>query len=389
MPFPPTPQLDKLDVYSSVRLGASMFARLIFCLLLSLAFSPANAAGPHGSIRVGLWSGGAYSNDSTGAFSHCAAGATYNSGIMMLVGLGSAKNWTLGFMHPSWQLKPGESNPIVLTFDGREQFNVYGVAQTPTFVLVPMPQNSSLLSEFRKSNGMVALAKGNTFQFALTSTSQLMAVLTNCVDRMNRGGMAAAGDFGALSSKAQAAPAQPVLPQPAAPVAVPSSLRSETTEDHRLEAMEVATNFILKTSLQNPRIVNRSDIPATLVADRADWRSEEASGSVKIISGDGNLKGIDIASAIATADSNECKGKFMTGRAADLVDSDVVFRGFSICDDTSGSRSAQYFVVPRTKGGFIVLSVVSDMKTEQARNAMKDEKVSALSKAALLAVSMN
>ena len=305
----------------------------------------------------------------------------------MFVGLGSGKQWTLGFAHPTWQLKPGESFPIVLTFDGREQFNVFGAAQAPTVVFVPMPQNSSLLSQFRKSNGMMALAQGKTFQFALTSTSQLMPILANCVDRMNRGGMRAAGDFssGASTSTAQPAPAPP----PAAPVTVTSSLSSGTPEDHKLEAMEIATNFILKSALQNPRILSRSEIPATLVNDGAVWKSEEALGSVKIVPGDGNLKGIEVASAIAAADSSECKGKFMTGRAADLVDSDVVFRGFSICDDTSGSRSAQYFVVPRKKGGFIVLSVGSDMKTEPARNAMKDEKISAFSKAALLAVGMN
>ena len=364
-----------------------MFTRWILIFVLSLAISPAYAAGPYGSIRVGLWAGGAYTNDSTGAFSHCAAVATYNSGIAVIIGLGSGHQWTLGFAHQAWHLQPGESFPIVLTFDGREQFNVFGTAQTPIFVVVPMPQNSSLLSQFRKSNGMTALAKGNVFQFALTSTSQLMLVLSNCVDRMNRGGIRAAGDFSVSAPAYAAQPATP--PQLAAPVTVQSSLGVESPEDHKLEAMEIATNFILKSSLQSPRILSRTEIPPTLVSDGAAWRSEEASGGVKIVPGDGNLKGIDVASAIAAADSKECKGKFVTGRAADLVDSDVVFRGFAICDDTSGSRSAQYFVVPRKKGGFIVLSVVSDMKTEPARDAMKDEKVSSLSKAALLAVSMN
>src|SRR5271166_690135 len=106
-----------------------MLIRLMLSFVLSFAFLPAYAKGPFGSRKVGLWTGGAYTNDTTGAFSHCAAGVTYNSRIEMLVGLGSAKNWTLGVIHPAWQLKPGESFPIVLTFDGREQFNVFGVAQ--------------------------------------------------------------------------------------------------------------------------------------------------------------------------------------------------------------------------------------------------------------------
>jgi hypothetical protein len=37
-------------------------------------------------------------------------------------------------------------------------------------------------------------------------------------------------------------------------------------------------------------------------------------------------------------DSQDCKGKFASGRTSELVDSDVVFRGFSSCGDSDGSR---------------------------------------------------
>ncbi len=314
-----------------------MFIRLVLSFMLLLALSPANAAGQYGSIRVGFWSGGAYTNDSSGAFSHCAASGTYNGGITLYVALGSAHQWSLGFSQEAWQLKPGETFPIVLTFDGREQFNVYGTAQTPVFVVVPMPPNSSLLSQFRKSNGMVAFAKGNTYGFTLTSTSQLMLVLSNCVDRINSGGLSAAGDFsvGSAPSTAQHAPGErtaqasdkpteadaiilqawlkknrwmsnPMLAAKAHAIAqrftdrgirgaeqlqkvedeivslypdlvadygydvsgikpkntaqtvqvtVPSGPGWETAQDNKMEAMEIATNFILKSSLQNPRIL--------------------------------------------------------------------------------------------------------------------------------------
>ena len=84
--------------------------------------------------------------------------------------------------------------------------------------------------------------------------------------------------------------------------------------------------------------------------------------------------------------SKECKGKFASGRVAELVDSDVVFRGFAACEDTDGARSAQYFVIPRKKGGFVVFSVVSDMKTDLSKNVVKDEKLVDFRKAALVAV---
>jgi hypothetical protein len=66
-------------------------------------------------------------------------------------------------------------------------------------------------------------------------------------------------------------------------------------------------------------------------------------------------------------DAKACKGKFASGRMSELVDNDVVFRGFASCDDSDGSRVAQYFIVPRPKGGFVMFSVQSNMKTRKSR----------------------
>lgn len=70
-----------------------------------------------------------------------------------------------------------------------------------------------------------------------------------------------------------------------------------------------------------------------------------------------------------------CKVKFESARKSDLIDSDVVFQGIATCEDSDGSRIAQYFIVPRRKGGFVMFSVQSNMKTEQARDVTKEEKL--------------
>jgi hypothetical protein len=358
-----------------------MLARLIALTSIALfALTGSGAAnGPYGSIQVGQWAGGAYTDDSTAAFSHCAAIGTYNSGISVLVGLRANHEWILGFTHPTWRLAAGEAFPIGLVFDKREQFNVFGSALSPSLIVVLMPQNSSLLSQFRKAALMTALAKGSVLNFALTSTSQLMPVLTNCVERMNKGGVSTAGDFAIVTPPSRQA-------WVSKPVTITSSPPTEPSLDYRVEALELATNFILKSGLQNPRVLGRSEIPTTLASNSAGWKSEEAFGFVRIISPDGDTKGIDVASAIAAADAKQCKGKFASGRMAKLIDDEVIFQGFSACEDTDGSGAAQYFVLPRKKGGFIVFSVVSDMKTEKARGAVKDEKVVDFQKAALVAV---
>src|SRR5215813_11302949 len=138
--------------------------RILFAVSVVASFvvSDALAKGPFGTIKVGNWAGGAWTNDATGAFSHCSAGAPYLSGIYFMVALDVSGGWTLGFAHQSWQLRPNEAFPIDLTFDGQTQFHVFGAALTNNFVRVPMPINSALMAQFRKSAMMTALAKGGS-----------------------------------------------------------------------------------------------------------------------------------------------------------------------------------------------------------------------------------
>ncbi len=58
---------------------------IIAALCLIAMLSTSDARGPYGSINVGNWKGGAYTNDQSGAFSHCAAGTQYESGIYFVV----------------------------------------------------------------------------------------------------------------------------------------------------------------------------------------------------------------------------------------------------------------------------------------------------------------
>ena len=47
--------------------------------------SAVTARGPYGSVKIGNWSGGAFTNDTTGAFTGCVASAPYKSGITVVV----------------------------------------------------------------------------------------------------------------------------------------------------------------------------------------------------------------------------------------------------------------------------------------------------------------
>jgi S1-C subfamily serine protease len=190
--------------------------RLILSSLFLLAAGPvALAAGPFGTIRVGSWSGGAYTNDSTGAFSHCAAATSYQSGISVVLGQNADSSWLLGFANQNFHMTTGETFPIDVTFDGQSQVRLFGTALSPILVSAVLPPNAA--QQLRKSSLMVAMAKGATFQFNLTSTGPLLPVLANCVIKTKSGGVANAGDFSAAAKPVVAAGPAPSGSSPSKP----------------------------------------------------------------------------------------------------------------------------------------------------------------------------
>ena len=214
------------------------FAVVVTILLALLGGGPADARGPYGTINVGNWQGGAFTNDQTGAFSHCGATAAYSSGIIFLVMIDGVPSWSLGFAHDSWTLSAGQAFPIALTFDGGPAVNVHGVAISNKLVRVPMPDTSALIKQFRKAKSMSAYAQGQLYQFNLDQTARLLPTLVNCVAKVKQQGVANAGDFSLPLAPKQAAAAPPPVGGSLAPGP------QTGPADMQIEAIELASNFI-------------------------------------------------------------------------------------------------------------------------------------------------
>jgi len=169
--------------------------------------------------------GRGYTNDQTGSFSHCAAGAQYASGGLFCRDDRRQRRVGLGFMHEQWKLTTGEAFPLTLTFDGQQPFNVLAF-RSPTswfaFRCRAIPRSSP---NFRKAKAMTAYTQGQLFQFNLDQTGQLLPVLAHCVVKVRQSGVASAGDFSVLpAAKAVAA---------AAPDSAPASPTGCSTRRHR------------------------------------------------------------------------------------------------------------------------------------------------------------
>lgn len=229
----------------------------------------AQARGPYGSINVGNWQGGAYTNDQTGAFTHCAAGSRYASGIFFMVTIDNTGGWGLGFMHEKWSLTTGEAFPLTLTFDGQQPFNVHAVPIAEKLVRVPMPINSALIAQFRKAKAMTAYTQGQLFQFNLDQTAQLLPVLANCVAKTKQGGIASAGDFSLPVAK----------PVAAAATAPPGSAPAKPDKVHD----QTGTGFLVSA---NGHVVTNQHVIDGCVGDIKGNLTGEAPSNLRLVSSD-------------------------------------------------------------------------------------------------------
>jgi S1-C subfamily serine protease len=241
---------------------------IVAALSLIATISISYAGGPYGSISVGNWRGGAYTNEKDGSFSHCAAGATYQSGIYFMVSVNADLGWTLGFAHPNWQLTPGEAFPLALTFDGQSAVHVQGMPIGVHLVGVGMPTNSSLISQFRKAKTMTAFAQNQLLQFNLNQTAELLPSLVNCVVSIRKGGIANATEFAVAK---QAAP-KSVAAAPSSAPQKPAKLGTKS-----------GTGFVVSSS---GHVVTNQHVVAGCVGDIQGDLGGEAPIKLRLVSSD-------------------------------------------------------------------------------------------------------
>jgi hypothetical protein len=159
------------------------FARIAAAVVVAsiLGCGLAHAAGPLRAFKLGFWSGGAYTDDRSGGFTHCSAGVAYDSGINLFVLVTGGYRWWLGFINPHWAFTPDARLPVELRLDRGTPFARVATVPSGQLLLVPLPDNSRLIDRFRRSSQLNLIAEKEAFFFKLSDTSAVMDELTGCV----------------------------------------------------------------------------------------------------------------------------------------------------------------------------------------------------------------
>lgn len=197
----------------------STLAALPFCLSASVAI----AAGPFGSIQIGSWVGGAFTDDRTGAFSDCRATSEDQDQSSITLEERSSGTIALSFSDAAWHLRVGERFPVAISFDNHANFQVSGTATADAMAKSTVP-NKAFLAWFIKSHLMTVRAKGQTLHWRLTYADKLLTTIASCIAKVRSSGVAGVEEFSVSGTNTPTTSEAPVPTATVSPSPVSSQL---------------------------------------------------------------------------------------------------------------------------------------------------------------------
>lgn len=310
-------------------------------VVLAMVFSAPAGAAEIRSARFGAWNAGAYTSDQTGQFSHCAASASYNSGIRFILSVSANFAWTMGFRNESWTLSVGESIPITYVVDNYPPRAATARAISKVMVVVLLPDDVGLFNQFRNGQMLRVTVGSGTQQFRLTGTSNVLSVLLECA--RSRGNLT-------VPVAAPRAPPATATQPPAVPAPPSANDNGREAADRRLEATQFVANLLGQADMRGSRLITLSemremDLPQVVRAADVAWQGDGTFGTL-VVRANRDANTLDaMAAEIIADDARACSGEFATARAAD-PDMQNVRRLSTFCNVGSAPITLTYLLLP-------------------------------------------
>jgi hypothetical protein len=298
-------------------------------------------------MAIAGWDIGAY--DRNGRFSHCAMSSLYRSGITMVFSVSGDYTWRVGWAHDAWSFNKGQSVVVDVYVDGVGPITLRANAVTAKLALAELPPKAALFDLLRRGNRMTVHAGGSNYAFNLDGTYAALTETLRCAER-----------YEAVASSAPTSP----MPrqQPAPPPQPPQRNARGSTAEERLEATKIVANILSHGELGNFRILTTREIAelksSYLSSSDVVWRGEGVIGTLRIIAQSANATARQIAAAVVSDDTKNCKGQTVSGSTKDQKNPEVV-RVFTGCQDGSDAYQFYYTVVPLDDGSFYLFATAS------------------------------
>jgi hypothetical protein len=161
--------------------GELVRAFALAVLLLVIGARPAAAETVPDSSMVTEWKVAAYTDNGSGAYSHCAMVAKYRSGATTIFAVSHDHSWRVGWSHPGWRLEPGQSVNLALVIDGANAHNVVATARDRSTATAELPDSVDLFHLLRKGHRLTAYAQGKRYDFILDGAA--LTEVGNCVSQ--------------------------------------------------------------------------------------------------------------------------------------------------------------------------------------------------------------
>jgi hypothetical protein len=283
------------------------------------------------SFRVGSWNGGAFARD--GRFTHCAASATYASGVSVRFAIDRQYRWGMDLANRDWQLRPGGVYELAFSIDGADPIRITAKAANSTEVSFQLADSLDLFNRFRRGNELRVASIRSVFTFNLADSSVMLARLHDCVRRHTQPASVAN-----LSASKQ-------RPGPSArdPVADPA-LQAEAAV---LLANVMAAANVSGYSMGAPE-------EAAKIGGHAFWTAPSALGTLLIVP-HRRIDDREIPGFVTGVNASGCEGAFMSA-SLPVADTRTI-RVTTTCQRPGEALSTSYyFGVPRPRGGIYLFT---------------------------------
>lgn len=365
----------------------------------AVAFSsivPANAATIQ-TYKVANWDVGAYTNNNTNRFTHCAASARYRNGLTLIFSVSESLEWGISFLNPEWNLREGRTIDIDYKIDGGRTNNTSARAVNTRQIVARLPDSADLFNQFRYGYRLVvSINDGRPVPFDLRDTNAMLTEVLRCANRYkgyvdnnnsnrsgdvnrdrdtgdNRTPNSPQSGFASGSSRRDTPPRDNPRDNPrenpddqmarlpdrndnTPPQNRPAQTPQNTpavgpTDESRAEATTLATDILRRANFTH-EFLTPDKAPENLRKYDAVWRADGVLGTLRVLPAANADK---VRGELIADDANSCKGKFASGALPGMSGSQSQTI-FTSCEGQN-NWAVYYIAVPRRKGGLYLLGI--------------------------------